>query len=183
MGTAIERSNNQMKQLIAGTFILLVIVFAISIQVKVDAESDLTKIKNKETSMEDLSRKNGVTCNDDSDCVCVGNPDQIDDCGQSGQMWKCLKDHTCRLIFESAMSDWESLSIEYLQNDLYCEQDEDCAIREGVCGFQPMNIFFDNGKLLEMQAHVDCVNYILSSDLSNLKCDNNQCLAENVNLF
>src|SRR5262245_26096340 len=45
----------------------------------------------------------------------------------------------------------------YQANPRYCEGAKDCAIREGACGPQVMNIHFDNAKLLALRPFIECV--------------------------
>jgi len=71
----------------------------------------------------------------------------------------------------------DKLSNSYFEDSLYCERDEDCSIREGACGPRPMNIHFDNKKLLEMSASVDCMEPV---SLTNPRCEDNKCVADAV---
>lgn len=61
----------------------------------------------------------------------------------------------------------------YLKSSLYCEKDGDCAVREGACGPEAMNVFFDNSKLIAMQPFVECSDFI---PLSGAVCQNNSCV-------
>jgi len=63
----------------------------------------------------------------------------------------------------------------YLEDSLFCEKDEDCSIRGGACGPEPMNIHFDNSKLIEMRPYVECADYFL---LENPRCEKNKCIAD-----
>lgn len=169
-----------MKRVLVQMYAFILTTFLVSVFAKAVFADNIQHPKNHETIDMMKVGKNVLSCENDSDCICVGNSDGLDGCGKSGQMWKCLKDHTCRLILESQKNHWENLSIKYLEQPLYCEQDKDCAIREGVCGFQAMNLFFDNSKLLEMQAYADCMKSIRYQDLRNPECDNYQCIVEEV---
>jgi len=64
----------------------------------------------------------------------------------------------------------------YQANPRYCEIDTDCAIREGACGPQIMNIRYDNSKLLAMRPLIECVDNAPPS--LPLKCIHNQCVSE-----
>lgn len=61
----------------------------------------------------------------------------------------------------------------YLMSALYCERDEDCAVREGACGPEAMNVFFDNSKLIAMQPFVECSEFI---PLLGASCQNKSCV-------
>lgn len=69
----------------------------------------------------------------------------------------------------------EKSSNKYLASSSYCQKNEDCSIREGACGPEPMNVYFDNSQLIEMQPYVECSDYI---PLKNPKCLNNKCAAK-----
>lgn len=63
----------------------------------------------------------------------------------------------------------------YLQDLLYCEQDGDCAFRAGSCSMEPMNVFYDNSKLIEMRPYVECADYV---QYVNPRCEEGQCVAD-----
>jgi len=71
----------------------------------------------------------------------------------------------------------DKLSNSYFEDFLYCERNEDCSIREGACGPEPMNIHFDNKKLLEMSAFIDCME---PASLTNPRCEDNKCVVDAV---
>jgi len=64
-----------------------------------------------------------------------------------------------------------------LVTKVYCEKNSDCAIRQGVCGDEPMNIYFDNANLIRAQADVRCLPPVR---YTNPRCRNNQCVADKV---
>ena len=65
----------------------------------------------------------------------------------------------------------------YLTNNLYCEKNSDCAIREGACGDMPMNIYFDNQPLIDAAAEVRCLPPV---PYTHPRCEKNQCVADKV---
>lgn len=64
----------------------------------------------------------------------------------------------------------------YMISSTYCEQDADCAVRDGACGPEAMNIFFDNSQLIAMQPYVECSDYI---PLTGAMCQNRICVGHN----
>jgi len=63
----------------------------------------------------------------------------------------------------------------YLADLKYCEKDADCALREGVCSKQPMNIYFDNSPLIDMQPMVKCVPNV---EYTHVRCEAQPCIGD-----
>jgi len=65
---------------------------------------------------------------------------------------------------------WKNIPNEkYVKDAYYCEKDEDCVIRDGACGFEPMNKYFDM-KTFSKSGIFDCMNVPLSYE--NPRCEN-----------
>ncbi len=63
----------------------------------------------------------------------------------------------------------------YQSDASFCLQDRDCALREAVCGPEPMNIYFDNKVFALMQPYVECAAP-LEYDVP--RCEENKCVAK-----
>jgi len=67
----------------------------------------------------------------------------------------------------------------YHTNMLFCRQDTECGIREGACGLEVMNIYFDNGPLIASRPHVECAE---AREYRNPRCESKKCVADPVPL-
>ena len=60
---------------------------------------------------------------------------------------------------------------------LSCVTDMDCAVREGACGGEVMNIYFDNSKLIAMRPTVECAETMV---YKNVRCEDRRCMADSI---
>jgi len=70
----------------------------------------------------------------------------------------------------------DALDEKYFVDKYYCQKDEDCVIRRGVCGKEPLNRYYDEEKILAEMTMVRCATMIRAYE--NPRCEENKCVAD-----
>ncbi len=63
----------------------------------------------------------------------------------------------------------------YFASPSYCAKDQDCAVREGVCGPEAMNIYYDISVFDKMKPFVECAE---RQNFINVRCEDSKCVAD-----
>ncbi len=73
----------------------------------------------------------------------------------------------------------QTINKQFLEDSAYCEQDDDCVIRQLVCGDGVQNKYYpyDEEKIMRMKKYTKCMQPIA---IENPHCKDNKCTADNV---